>query len=53
MAGGNGAGSTADKINAPWGIYVDSNNAMFIVDRGNHRVQRWASGTLFLWLMQI
>lgn len=44
MAGGNGAGNTPDKITSPWGIFVDDNNTMFIVDRGNHRVQRWAFG---------
>lgn len=48
MAGGNGAGNTPDKLNSPWGIFVDSSNTMFIVDRSNHRVQRWASGMLFL-----
>ena len=43
MAGGNGAGSTLDKLNSPWGIYV-RNNATFIVDRGNHRVLIWNFG---------
>ena len=43
MAGGNGAGSTADKLSSPWGIFVH-NNASYIVDRGNHRVQQWDFG---------
>ena len=46
MAGGNGAGSTLDKLNAPWGIYV-RNNGTYIVDRGNHRVVLWNFGKNF------
>ena len=44
MAGGNGAGSTADKLYYPWGIYVDSNQGIYIVDRSNQRIQFWAAG---------
>ncbi|CAF4815581.1 unnamed protein product, partial [Rotaria sp. Silwood1] len=44
VAGGNGAGSTADKLSSPWGVYVDGNRAIFVVDRGNHRVQKWDAG---------
>ncbi|CAF2697913.1 unnamed protein product [Rotaria sp. Silwood2] len=47
VAGGNGAGSTADKLNGPWGIYVDASNTIYIVDRSNHRVQRWLFGASF------
>jgi hypothetical protein len=46
MAGGNGAGSSSSQLNGPWGIYVASNQAIFIVDRNNHRVQRWDNGKL-------
>ncbi|CAF4516191.1 unnamed protein product, partial [Rotaria socialis] len=46
VAGGNGAGSTADKLNGPFGIYIDSTNAVFVVDRNNHRVQCWTSGSI-------
>ncbi|CAF4729948.1 unnamed protein product [Rotaria sp. Silwood1] len=44
VAGGNGLGSTSDKLNGPWGIYLDSSNTLYVVDRGNHRVQKWTSG---------
>ena len=37
-------GSTADRLNSPRGIFVDASYALFIVDRGNHRVQRWLPG---------
>ncbi|CAF4947046.1 unnamed protein product, partial [Rotaria socialis] len=47
IAGGNGAGSTPDKLNAPWGIYVDNTSGIYIVDRGNHRVQYWSYGASF------
>ena len=43
MAGGNGAGNSPDKLNSPWGIYI-YNNATYIVDRSNHRVQKWDFG---------
>ena len=46
MAGGNGAGSALDRLNGPWGIHVDSNQVIYIVDRNNHRVQRWISGSI-------
>ncbi|CAF4882148.1 unnamed protein product, partial [Rotaria socialis] len=30
VAGGNGAGSTADKLNSPWGVYVNVNGTIFV-----------------------
>lgn len=47
VAGGNGAGSTSEKLSGPWGIYVDANSNLYVVDRGNHRVQFWATGITF------
>ncbi|CAF5031402.1 unnamed protein product, partial [Rotaria sp. Silwood1] len=44
VAGGNGQGNTAEKLNSPWGVYVDSNQSIYVVDRGNHRVQKWGAG---------
>jgi hypothetical protein len=44
VAGGNGAGSAATQLNAPYGVYVASNQAVFVVDRSNHRVQYWPYG---------
>lgn len=44
MAGGYGIGSTPDKLNYPWGVYVDVTATIYVVDRNNHRVQRWLSG---------
>ncbi|CAF4632297.1 unnamed protein product, partial [Rotaria socialis] len=37
VAGGNGAGNTADKLANPWGIYV-TNQSIYIADRDNHRI---------------
>ena len=42
VAGGNGAGNSTNQLRNPWGIYLDVNLTLFIVDRGNHRVLRWA-----------
>lgn len=47
MAGGSGWGTTADKLYYPWGVYVDSNQAVYVVDRSNHRVQKWTVGKCF------
>ncbi|CAF3830273.1 unnamed protein product, partial [Rotaria sp. Silwood1] len=44
MAGGNSAGSGAHQLNSPWGIYVDANGTLYIVDSSNHRVQKWLPG---------
>ncbi|CAF5011905.1 unnamed protein product, partial [Rotaria sp. Silwood1] len=45
VAGGNGLGSSAERLNYPWGLYVDSNQTVYIADASNHRVQRWLSGS--------
>lgn len=47
MAGGSGAGTTPEKLNGPWGIYVSNNGTLYVVDRLNHRVQRWYPGKYF------
>lgn len=44
MAGGSGSGSTGEKLNYPWGVFVDNSNNLFVVDRSNHRVQQWMIG---------
>ncbi|CAF5163473.1 unnamed protein product, partial [Rotaria sp. Silwood1] len=44
VAGNGTAGSALNQLRDPWGIYVDSNYTVFVVDRGNHRVQMWERG---------
>ena len=46
IAGNNGAGSASNQLNNPMGIFIDMNNAsiLYIVDRGNHRIQQWIIG---------
>jgi hypothetical protein len=46
VAGGNNAGNGLNQLNNPWGIYVDVNLTVYIVDRGNHRVVKWAKGEI-------
>jgi DNA-binding beta-propeller fold protein YncE len=42
VAGGNGAGSAPNQLNAPTEIYRSKNgNFIYICDTYNHRVQRW------------
>ena len=47
MAGSTGISSTAaDRLNLPYGITLDSSNALYISDQYNNRVQKWPAGTL-------
>ncbi|CAF1522738.1 unnamed protein product, partial [Adineta steineri] len=39
------SGSTADKLNAPWNIYVDTTNNLYIADAQNQRIQNLAQGS--------
>ncbi|MDP1843672.1 MAG: T9SS type A sorting domain-containing protein [Sediminibacterium sp.] len=41
FAGGRGVGTASNQLNAPAGIVVDAYANMYIVDRGNNRIQRW------------
>ena len=42
----NRSGNASGELNHPWGIYVTSNHVLYIVDQGNHRVQKWLPGEL-------
>lgn len=44
VAGGNGAGSAADQLNAPSDIKVSATGAMYITDLSNGRIQKWDPG---------
>lgn len=45
VAGGNGAGSGSNQLSLPYSICVSKlNNAIYIGDSGNNRVQRWSFG---------
>lgn len=53
MAGGSGAGSTAERLNGPWGVYVDTSGTLYVVDCSNHRVQKWIYGKkIFLFFIR-
>ena len=44
---GNGtAGSGANQLSSPLGIYVDQSLALYVADAYNNRVQRWSNGSL-------
>ncbi len=40
-------GNTSAQLMYPWGIYVSVNYTLYIVDQGNHRVQKWERGELY------
>ncbi|CAF4840942.1 unnamed protein product [Rotaria sp. Silwood1] len=44
VAGNNTAGSALNQLRNPWGLFVDSIYGLYVVDRGNHRIQYWEKG---------
>ena len=44
VAGGNGEGSSADQLSYPNGIAFDDSGNLYIADRNNSRIQKWAPG---------
>jgi sugar lactone lactonase YvrE len=44
VAGANGAGSGANQLVLPAGIFVDAAGSVYIADAENHRIQKWARG---------
>ncbi len=44
VAGGNGEGIASNQLNKPFHHFVDHNGVVYIADRYNCRVQRWAYG---------
>ena len=44
VAGGNGAGTNANQLTAPKGIYVDKNDNVYVIDNYQSRVQKWVKG---------
>ena len=48
VAGGNGAGSASNQLNSPTAIFVSRfDDAVYICDRSNSRVQKWATNALY------
>lgn len=41
IAGGNGQGSTLDKLSEPWDIFVTSDKRVYVAEYSNHRVTQW------------
>ncbi|CAF1013776.1 unnamed protein product [Adineta steineri] len=41
VAGGNGEGQRLNKLNYPYGIFIDKNKNIFIADHWNHRIVEW------------
>ena len=44
VAGTGVPGSAPDRLRAPSGIYIDSNDILYICDSGNNRIQKWIIG---------
>ena len=44
VAGGNGAGSGANRLNSPYAVYASrTSNYIYVTDYGNNRIQKWIS----------
>jgi len=41
VAGRNDVGDRLNELDAPFGLFVDENQTVYIVDFGNHRVVKW------------
>jgi gliding motility-associated-like protein len=44
VAGFNGPGTGPEQFNGPFGLWVDLNKNLYVVDQGNNRVQKWLPG---------
>ncbi|CAF0739240.1 unnamed protein product [Adineta steineri] len=45
VAGGNGQGSELNRLNNPYGIYIDDDSeSIYIADSNNHRIVKWKFG---------
>ena len=44
VAGGNGAGNASNQFIGPSSVFVDGSGNIYVTDRGNNRVQKWAPG---------
>lgn len=44
MAGTGTSGTTSSQLNSPHGIYIDSNDILYVCDYYNHRIQKWIIG---------
>jgi hypothetical protein len=42
MVGGNSRGAQENQLNDPWDSSFDRHGNLYLVDYGNHRVQRFA-----------
>ncbi|CAF1347191.1 unnamed protein product [Adineta steineri] len=44
VAGGNGVGSALNQLHYPYGLFVDDDATIFVVDSLNYRVVKWEAG---------
>jgi len=44
VAGGNGMGSALNQLHYPYGLFVDDDAAVYVVDSLNYRIVKWTPG---------
>ncbi len=48
VAGGNGMGLSSNQLNGPFGIFIDAMGSIYVADRLNNRIQKFAPGSTSL-----
>jgi sugar lactone lactonase YvrE len=46
VIGENGQGNETNQVYLPYGLYVDDDQTVYIVDAGNHRIVEWKYGAM-------
>src|SRR5690606_38725367 len=46
VAGGNGSGSAPNQLSGASDIALDNEKNIYVVDKNNHRIQRWSPGSI-------
>ena len=44
VAGGNGKGAGLDQLNHPEDVFVDEKQTVYVIDKNNNRIMKWAKG---------
>ncbi|CAF2180877.1 unnamed protein product, partial [Rotaria magnacalcarata] len=44
ISGGNGRGNATNRLNWPYGLFVDDDQTVVIADTWNNRIMQWKNG---------
>lgn len=46
IVGANGEGNRLNQLYSPYGIYVDDDRTVYVIDHKNHRIMKWSCGAI-------